>query len=128
MFDSPYRGAGVFLHPILFGIIEINLNLSMKKVIIDIDGKAYSSLTEGAKALGVSVSALTQCLRGSQMCKGHTVRYFEGAQRCAGGEGRSAEDVVKLIARWYIKEWRGKPIDAEVMISLTNFIKEHWVD
>ena len=107
----------------------------MKKVIIKIDGKAYSSLTEGAKALGVSVSALTQCLRGSQICKGHTVRYFEGAQRHAEGaqrhaegEGRSAEDVVKLIARWYIKEWRGKPIDAEVMISLTNFIKEHWFD
>lgn len=100
----------------------------MKKVTIEIDGKAYRSMTEGAKALGVSVSALTQCLRGSQICKGHTVRYFDGAQRRPGGEGRSAEDVVKLIARWYIKEWRGKPIDSEVMISLTNFIKEHWFD
>ena len=37
----------------------------------------------------------------------------------------TAEDVNKLIAEWYTREWR-EYISSDALVSLTAYIKEHW--
>ena len=52
----------------------------LKKIIVEIDGKEteFGSLSECAKALGVSVAAVSQCASSGWLCKGHVVRYADG--------------------------------------------------
>ena len=121
----------------------------MKKVIIEIDGREqeYNTLTEGAKALGVTVATLSQCAACGYLCKGHNVRYADGTKRprkrstakATTADGtrqwrksctaevahKTADDVVKMIAHWYTEEW-GEYVSSVALISLTNYIKEHW--
>ena len=127
----------------------------LKKIIIEIDGMEteYSSLSECAKVLGVSVSSLSQCAACGYRCKGYNVRYADGTRRARirkkakakpkakpqiaenpQGEAKpqvvvkpqiTAEDVNKLIAEWYTKEWKSY-VSSDALVSLVEFIKEHW--
>ena len=123
----------------------------LKKIIVEIDGKEteYSSLSECAKALGVSVAAVSQCASSGWLCKGFVVRYADGTRRTRKRKKATikkqveanpqfavkpqveakpkatAEDVTKLIAEWYTKKWK-EYISSDALVSLIQFIKEHW--
>lgn len=125
----------------------------LKKVIVEIDGKEteYSSLSECAKALGVSVAAVSECASSGWLCKGHAVRYADGT-RCIrkrkkakatpkatsqvaenpqveakpqATQKATAEDVNRLIARWYTKEWK-EYVSSDALVSLIQYIKDNW--
>ena len=115
----------------------------------------YESLSECAKVLGVSVSSLSQCAACGYRCKGYNVRYADGTRRArirkkAKAKPKAtpqatpqvaekpqatqqvvatpqvtAEDVNKLIARWYTQEWKSY-VSSDALVSLVEFIKEHW--
>ena len=123
----------------------------LKKVIVEIDGKEteYSSLSECAKALGVSVATIYGCASYGYKCHGYNVRYADGRRRIRKrkkakakpkatetpqGEAKpqvsatpkaTAEDVNKLIAGWYTKEWK-EYVSSDALVSLTQYIKTHW--
>ena len=115
----------------------------LRKIIVEIDGKEteYDSLSECAKALGVSVAAVSQCASFGRLCRGYVVRYADGTRRTmkrkkATNKPRvvanpqvavkpKAEDVTKLIARWYTKKWK-EYISSDALVSLIDYIKEHW--
>ena len=111
----------------------------LKKIIIEIDGKEteYSSLSECAKALGVSAAAVSECAACGYRCKGYNVRYADGTRRARIRKKAKAkpqatetskvavEDVTKLIARWYTKEWR-EYISSDALVSLVEYIKTNW--
>ena len=123
----------------------------LKKIIVEIDGTEteYDSLSECAKALGVSVAAVSQCASSGWLCKGHVVRYADGTRRIrkrkketnkpqveakpqvavnpqvAAKPRATAEDVAKLIARWYTKEWK-EYVSSDALVSLIEYIKGHW--
>ena len=123
----------------------------LKKIIVEIDGKEteYNSLSECAKVIGVSVSSLSQCAACGYRCKGYNVRYADGTRRIrkrkkakatpkstatpqveatpqfAVKQQVTAEDVTKLIAEWYTREWR-EYISSDALVSLVEYIKEHW--
>ena len=124
----------------------------LKKIIVEIDGKEteYRSLSECAKVLGVTAATLSQCAACGYKCKGHNVRYADGTRRArkrstakattTDGTRRArkrstvkattkttttADDVLKLIARWYTTEWE-EYISSVALISLTTYIREHW--
>ena len=115
----------------------------LRKIIVEIDGKEteYNSLSECAKALGVSVAAVSQCASSGRLCRGYVVRYADGTRRIrkrektnkpqvavkpqVAAKPRTAEDVNKLIARWYTKKWK-EYISSDALVSLIEYIKEHW--
>ena len=123
----------------------------LKKVIVEIDGREteYSSLSECAKALGVSAAAVSQCASSGWLCRGYVVRYADGTRRTRKRKKATikkqveakpqfavkpqveakpqatAEDVTKLIARWYTKKWK-EYISSDALVSLIEYIKEHW--
>ena len=111
----------------------------LRKIIVEIDGREteYDSLSECAKALGVSVAAVSQCASSGWLCKGYVVRYADGTRRTmkrkkATSKPRvvakpqaTAEDVTKLIARWYTKKWK-EYVSSDALVSLIEYIKEHW--
>lgn len=119
----------------------------LRKVIVEIDGKEteYSSLSECAKALGVSVAAVSVCASSGWLCKGHVVRYADGT-RCIRKTTKpkakpkpkdkpqveakpqvtaTAEDVNKMIADWYTKEWK-EYVSSDALVSLIQYIKDNW--
>ena len=116
----------------------------LKKIIIEIDGKEteYGSLSECAKALGVSPATIYGCASYGYKCKGYAVRYADGTRRprkrketnkskatatpqVVAEPQATAEDVTKLIADWYTQEWK-EYISSDALVSLTAYIKEHW--
>ena len=109
----------------------------MKKIIVEIDGQVteYSSLSECAKALCVSVAAVSQCASYGWLCRGYVVRYADGTRfirkrkKATNKEqvvaSPKAEDVNKLIARWYMKEWK-EYISSDALVSLIQYIKTNW--
>ena len=127
----------------------------LKKIIVEIDGKEteYSSLSECAKALGVPPATIYGCASFGYKCKGYNVRYADGTRRIRKrkkakatpkatsqvaenpqtaenpqGEAKpqaTAEDVKKLIAEWYTKEWK-EYVSSDALVSLIQYIKEHW--
>lgn len=121
----------------------------LKKIIVEIDGKEteYSSLSECAKALGVPPATIYGCASYGYKCKGYNVCYADGTRRIRKrkkatikpketsqieenpqGDAKpkaTAEDVTKLIAEWYTKEWRDY-ISSDALVSLVEYIKEHW--
>ena len=129
----------------------------LKKIIVEIDGKEmeYCSLTECAKALGVSVAAVSACASSGWLCRGHVVRYADGTRltrkrakpkakpkpkekpqveakpqvaatpQVESKPQATAEDVNKMIARWYTKEWR-EYISSDALVSLIQYIKDNW--
>ena len=111
----------------------------LRKIIVEIDGKEteYDSLSECAKALGVSVAAVSQCASSGWQCKGYMVRYADGT-RCIRKRKKAtikkqatttpkatAEDVTKLIAHWYTKEWK-EYVSSDALVSLIQYIKTNW--
>ena len=111
----------------------------MKKIIVEIDGQEteYDSLSECAKALGVSVAAVSQCASSGWQCKGYVVRYADGTRRIrkrkkgtnkprvVATPRATAEDVTKLIAEWYTEEWK-EYVSSDALVSLIQYIKTHW--
>ena len=107
----------------------------LKKIIVEIDGQEteYSSLSECAKALGVSVAAVSQCASSGWLCKGYVVRYADGTRRTMKRKKKTikkqatpkAEDVTKLIAEWYTKEWQ-EYVSSDALVSLIQYIKTNW--
>ena len=114
----------------------------MKKIIVEIDGKEteYDSLSECAKALGVSVAAVSQCASSGWLCRGYVVRYADGTRRIRKRKKATksqvevkpqatpkatAEDVNKLIARWYTTEWK-EYVSSDALVSLVEYIKTNW--
>lgn len=111
----------------------------LKKVIVEIDGKEteYNSLSECAKALGVSVAAVSVCASSGWLCKGHVVRYADGTRRerkrkketnkprVVASPKATAEDVTKLIAEWYTMEWQ-EYVSSDALVSLIQYIKDNW--
>ena len=115
----------------------------LRKVIVEIDGKEteYCSLSECAKALGVSAAAVSQCASSGWLCKGYVVRYADGTRRTMKRKKATikkqstetqqttpkstAEDVTKLISEWYTKKWK-EYISSDALVSLIQYIKEHW--
>jgi hypothetical protein len=116
----------------------------LKKVIVEIDGKEteYDSLSECAKALGVPPATVYGCASYGYKCKGHVVRYADGTRRIrkrkkatikpkekkpqiAVKPQATAEDVTKLIARWYTKGWN-KYVSSDALVSLIQYIKANW--
>ena len=111
----------------------------LKKVIAEIDGQEteYSSLSECAKALGVSVAAVSVCASSGWLCKGHVVRYADGTRsirktakpkakpRVVATPKATAEDVNKMIADWYTKEWK-EYVSSDALVSLMQYIKDNW--
>lgn len=107
------------------------------RVIVEIDGTEteYGSLSECAKALGVSVAAVSMCASSGWLCNGHVVRYADGTRRGRKKETNkskataspqvTAEDVNKMIAEWYTKEWR-EYVSSDALVSLIQYIKGHW--
>lgn len=102
-------------------------------MIVEIDGKEteYSSLSECAKALGVPAASVSACASSGWRCKGHVVRYADGT-RCIRKRGKAiiksqatAEDVTKLIARWYTRKWK-EYISSDALVSLVEYIKTNW--
>lgn len=111
----------------------------LKKIIVEIDGKEteYGSLSECAKALGVPPATIYECASYGYKCKGYNVRYADGTRRIRK-RGKATikpqatetskvavEDVTKLIARWYMKEWR-EYISSDALVSLVEYIKTNW--
>ena len=128
----------------------------LKRIIVEIDGKEteYSSLSECAKALGVSAAAVSECASSGWLCKGHVVRYADGTThhvkkektttrtrhtdkkstatpqveakpQVAATPKATAEDVNKLIAEWYTKEWM-EYVSSDALVSLIQYIKDNW--
>ena len=116
----------------------------LRKIIVEIDGQEteYNSLSECAKALGVSVAAVSQCASSGWLCRGYVVRYADGTRRTrkrkktnkprveakpqfAEKPQATAEDVTKLIAEWYTKKWK-EYISSDALVSLIEYIKGHW--
>lgn len=119
----------------------------LRKIIVEIDGKEteYSSLSECAKALGVSVAAVSQCASSGWLCRGYVVRYADGTRRMRKKKKATikkqvaakpqveakpqstpkAEDVTKLIAEWYTKEWK-EYVSSDALVSLIQYIKTNW--
>lgn len=120
----------------------------LKKIIVEIDGKeiTYNSLSECAKALGVPPATIYGCASFGYKCKGYNVRYADGTRRIrkrkkakatpkeTDGTGRTrethtpqitAEDVNKLIARWYTKEWK-EYVSSDALVNLIQYIKDNW--
>ena len=110
----------------------------LKKIIVEIDGKEteYGSLSECAKALGVSPATIYGCASYGYKCHGYKVRYADGMRRvrkrketnkpkATATPQATAEDVTKLIAEWYTKEWK-EYISSDALVSLVEYIKEHW--
>ena len=117
----------------------------LRKIIVEIDGKEteYDSLSECAKALGVSAAAVSQCASSGWQCRGYVVRYADGTRRTmkrkkatikkqveakpqfAAKPKATAEDVTKLIAEWYTEEWK-EYVSSDALVSLIQYIKEHW--
>ena len=115
----------------------------LKKIIVEIDGKEteYSSLTECAKALGVPPATIYGCASFGYKCKGYNVRYADGTRRirkrkkakatpkakpqCEANPQVTAEDVTKMIAEWYTKEWK-EYISSDALVSLIEYIKANW--
>ena len=111
----------------------------LRKIIVEIDGKEteYDSLSECAKALGVSVAAVSQCASSGWLCRGYVVRYADGTRRTmkrkkatikkqvVATPKSTAEDVTKLIARWYTKEWK-EYVSSDALVSLIQYIKTNW--
>ena len=110
----------------------------LRKIIVEIDGKEteYDSLSECAKALGVSAAAVSQCASYGWLCNGLVVRYADGTRRIrkrkktrkprvVAKPQSTAEDVTKLIAEWYTKEWK-EYVSSDALVSLIEYIKEHW--
>lgn len=105
----------------------------MKKVIVEIDGQEteYNSLSECAKALGVPVATVHSCASYGYRCKGHVVRYADGTRRVrhrakATVKTRvTAEDVERMIARWYIDDW-GEYVSSDALVSLIRYIRDNW--
>ena len=111
----------------------------LKKIIVEIDGKEteYSSLSECAKAFGVSPATIYGCASYGYKCHGYNVRYADGMRRARKRKKAkakpkatatskvAAEDVNKMIASWYTQEWK-EYIDSDALVSLTTYIKEHW--
>ena len=115
----------------------------LRKIIVEIDGTEteYCSLSECAKALGVSVAAVSQCASFGRLCRGYVVRYADGTRRTMKRKKATnkpqvvanpqvaakpkAEDVTKLIAEWYTKKWK-EYISSDALVSLIQYIKEHW--
>ena len=121
----------------------------LKKIIVEIDGKEteYSSLSECAKALGVPPATIYGCASFGYKCKGYNVRYADGTRRTRKrkkakatpkatsqiaenpqGEAKpkaTSEDVTKLIAEWYTREWK-EYVSSDALVSLVEYIKGHW--
>ena len=115
----------------------------MKKIIVEIDGKEteYGSLSECAKALGVPPATIYGCASFGYKCNGYNVRYADGTRRIrkrkkakakpkatsqvAENPQATAEDVTKLIANWYTKEWR-EYVSSDALVSLIQYIKDNW--
>ena len=111
----------------------------MKKIIVEIDGKEteYESLSECAKALCVPPATIYECASFGYKCKGYNVRYADGTRRIRKRKKAKAkpketatskvavEDVTKLIARWYLKEWK-EYISSDALVSLVDYIKTNW--
>ena len=111
----------------------------MRKIIVEIDGQEteYNSLSECAKALGVSVAAVSQCASSGRQCKGYVVRYADGTRRIrkrkketnkprvVASPKATAEDVTKLIAEWYTEEWK-EYVSSDALVSLIQYIKTNW--
>ena len=106
----------------------------MKKVIVEVDGRevVYSSLSACAKALGVSVATVHDCASYGYRCKGLNVRYADGTRRVrirddSGGKARDtvADHVANLIARWYIREWKGEYVSSEAIASLVKYLRDN---
>ena len=108
----------------------------LKKIIVEIDGEEteYDSISECAKALGVSVAAVSQCASSGWQCRGYVVRYADGTRRTMKRKKTNkprvvaspkAEDVTKLIAEWYTKEWK-EYVSSDALVSLIEYIKGHW--
>ena len=127
----------------------------LKKIIVEIDGKEteYGSLSECAKALGVPPATIYGCASYGYKCKGYNVRYADGTRRVRkrakpkakatatsqiaetpqiaaepqveAKPQATAEDVNKMIAEWYTKEWR-EYISSDALVSLVEYIKGHW--
>ena len=110
----------------------------LRKIIVEIDGKEteYDSLSECAKALGVSVAAVSQCASSGWLCKGLVVRYADGTRRIrkrkktnkprvVASPKATAEDVTKLIAEWYTEEWK-EYVSSDALVSLIQYIKTNW--
>lgn len=117
----------------------------LKKVIVEIDGKEteYSSLSECAKALGVPPATVYGCASYGYKCHGYNVRYADGTRRIRKRKKATikkqveanpqveakpkatAEDVTKLIAEWYTKEWK-EYISSDALVSLVEYIKTNW--
>lgn len=102
----------------------------MKKVIVEIDGREveYSTITACAKALGVTVSTVRDGAAYGYRCRGLNVRYADGTRRVRqkGGKARSEADrVANLIARWYIREWKGEYVSSEALASLVKYLRDN---
>ena len=105
----------------------------MKKVIVEIDGRevVYSSLSACAKALGVSVATVHDCASYGYRCKGLNVRYADGTRRVRIRDdevkvrGTEADRVANLIARWYIREWKGEYVSSEALASLVKYLRDN---
>ena len=121
----------------------------LRKIIVEIDGREteYDSLSECAKALGVSVAAVSQCASSGWLCRGYVVRYADGTRRIRKRKKATnkkqvvakpqfaanpqstpkatAEDVTKLIAEWYTKEWQ-EYVSSDALVSLIQYIKANW--
>lgn len=105
----------------------------MKKVIVEIDGRevVYSTMSACAKALGVSVATVHDCASYGYRCRGFAVRYADGTRRVRrrGGKatstGGEADRVANLIARWYIREWKGEYVSSEALASLVRYLRDN---
>ena len=111
----------------------------LKKIIVEIDGKEteYGSLSECAKALGVLPATICESASYGYKCRGYNVRYADGTRRIRKRKKAKAtpketatskvavEDVTKLIARWYTKEWKIY-ISSDALVSLVEYIKTNW--
>ena len=111
----------------------------LKKVIVEIDGNEteYNSLSECAKALGVPPATIYGCASYGYKCKGYNVRYADGTRRerkrkketnkprVVATPQVTAEDVNKMIAEWYTKEWK-EYVSSDALVSLVEYIKDNW--
>ena len=125
----------------------------MKKIIVEIDGKEteYDSLSSCAKALGVPPATIYGCASYGYKCKGYNVRYADGTRRTRKRKKAkatpkatsqfaenpqveatpqstpqaTAEDVNKLIAKWYTTEWK-EYVSSDALVSLVEYIKTNW--
>lgn len=105
----------------------------MKKVIVEIDGRevVYSTMTACAKALGVSVATVHDCASYGYRCRGYAVRYADGTRRVRQRDREvkatvsEADRVANLIARWYIRVWKGEYVSSEALASLVKYLRDN---